>query len=337
MKKLICQSPGHFLYREEDIPVRPQGYALLKILRVGICGTDIHAFDGTQPYFSYPRVLGHEVAGEVIDIDSGHSCRVGETVTFIPYISCAHCIACRTGKPNCCVHMQVCGVHIDGAMAEYFLVPDQMLVHGEDLSADALALVEPLAIGAHGVQRANVAPGEHVLIIGAGPIGLAAIEFARIAGGILSVMDVNQHRLLFCKEQMHVAHTINALSGNITEQLQHITDGAMPSVVIDATGNQKAINNGFHYMAHGARYTLIGLQSGDITFSHPEFHKREAALLSSRNATRENFMQVINAIQQKIIVPEKYITHRIPFNDLKDSFDSLTAPGNHIIKAMVTF
>ena len=214
-------------------------------------------------------------------------------------------------------------------------VPSNSLVHGAGLGADALALVEPLAIGAHGVRRAEVKEGEFVLVVGAGPIGLGIMEFARIAGGRVIAMDINQSRLDFCRDILKVDYTIQAKSGDITEQLKAITSNDMPTVVIDATGSQRAINNAFQYMAHGGRYVLVGLQKGDITISHPEFHKREATLMSSRNATREDFDRVIDTIKTGEINPLNYITHRVLFDQVKDEFASWLNPASGVIKAMV--
>lgn len=335
MKALVCNKPGEFEYVVKDRPALDKGQAIIKIKRIGICGTDLHAFEGTQPFFNYPRVLGHELSGLLVDFDGVQGFHGGEAVTFLPYFYCGTCVACRAGKTNCCTRIQVFGVHIDGGMTEYISVPSSSLVHGRGLSYDELALVEPMAIGAHGVKRADVKNGEFVLVIGAGPIGLGAMEFVRIAGGEIIAMDTNENRLRFCRENLHVNHTINALSENITEQLMQITNGDMPTVIIDATGSLKAINNAFQYMAHGARYVLVGLQKGDISFSHPEFHKREGTLMSSRNATRQDFEHVINCIKNKTIDPEKYITHRVKFDDVKHEFESWLNPENGVIKAMV--
>ncbi|MVN20018.1 zinc-binding alcohol dehydrogenase family protein [Mucilaginibacter arboris] len=336
MKILTCTEPGSFAYRNAEAPSLQEGEAIIKIKRIGICGTDLHAFEGTQPFFSYPRILGHELAGELVDFDDAPGFEKGEAVTFIPYFNCGHCIACRSGKPNCCTQIQVCGVHVDGGMAEYLSVPSRLLVHGEGLSFDELALVEPLAIGAHGVRRADVKEGEFVLVVGAGPIGLGTMEFARIAGGKVIALDINENRLNFCKEKLKVHYTINATSANVTEQLQEITNGDMPTVVIDATGSQKAIVNAFQYMAHGARYVLVGLQKGEICFNHPEFHKREATLMSSRNATRADFEHVISSMKKGLVDPTTYITHRVGFDEVKDQFESWLNPANGVIKAMVT-
>ena len=335
MKTLACITPGEFRYAEAAIPALPEGYSLLKIKRIGICGTDLHAYEGTQPFFQYPRILGHELAAEVVESAAGSGFAAGEAVTVSPYFYCGKCIACRTGRPNCCAFLQVFGIHIDGGMQEFVAVPTHSLVHGNGLGFDELALVEPLAIGAHGIRRAGVMQGEFVLVIGAGPIGLGTMEFARIAGGRVIALDINEQRLQFSKDNLKVEHTIHALSPGVTEQLRSITLGDMPSVVIDCTGNLKAINNAFQYMAHGARFVLIGLQKGDIVFSHPEFHKREATLMSSRNATSQDFDQVVSSIKTGRVNPANYITHRVGFDEVKENFPGWLDPASNVIKAMV--
>jgi 2-desacetyl-2-hydroxyethyl bacteriochlorophyllide A dehydrogenase len=335
MKTLVCNTPGTFEYTTAEKPVLTPGNAIIKIRRIGICGTDLHAFEGTQPFFSYPRILGHELSGELQEFDGAEGFEKGEAVTFIPYFNCGVCIACRSGKPNCCTAIKVCGVHVDGGMAEYLSVPSHTLIHGEGLSFDELALVEPLAIGAHGVRRAAIEKDEFVLVIGAGPIGLGTMEFARIAGAKVIALDINDARLQFCKDKLKVPYVVNALAADVLEQLQAITDGDMPTVVIDATGSLKAINNAFQYMAHGARFVLIGLQKENISFSHPEFHKREATLMSSRNATRVDFEHVIASMKAGLVKPTTYITHKVQFTEVKDEFQSWLDPANGVIKAMV--
>lgn len=336
MKALICTTPGTFEYNNIEMPVVPDNYTLLKIKRIGICGTDLHAYEGTQPFFSYPRILGHELAAEIVETQAGNGFEIGESVTISPYFYCGKCIACRSGLNNCCAAINVCGVHVDGGMREYLAVPSYSLIHGEGLSDDELALVEPLAIGAHGVRRAGIKPGEFVLVIGAGPIGLGTMEFARIAGAHVIAMDINEQRLQFCKDKLKVEYTVNALSADVTEQLKIITNGDMPTVVIDCTGNLKAINNAFQYMAHGARFVLIGLQKNEIVFSHPEFHKREGTLMSSRNATSEDFVHVVASMKKGLVIPTNYITHRVQFEEVKANFASWLDPKNGVIKAMVS-
>lgn len=336
MKTLVCTTPGRFEYQTASMPELSPNQAIIKIKKIGICGTDLHAFEGTQPFFSYPRILGHELAGELVDFDNAPGFTKGEMVTLIPYFNCGTCIACRSGKPNCCANINVFGVHIDGGMREYISVPSYSLLHGEGLSDDALALVEPLAIGAHGVRRADVQLGEFVLVVGAGPIGLGTMEFARIAGANVIAMDINEGRLAFCKDKLKVHHTINAATQDVHEELKRITNGDYPTVVIDATGSLRAINNGFGFMAHGARYVLVGLQKGELTISHPEFHKREATLMSSRNATKADFEHVIASIKSGLVDPTNYITHRVGFDEVKAEFASWLDPANGVIKAIVT-
>jgi len=335
MKTLMCVEPGKFQYETREEPQLKPNHAIIKIKRIGVCGTDLHAFEGTQPYFEYPRILGHELSGELIAVDGAPGFEIGEAVTFIPYFYCGKCIACQKGKENACVNIKVCGVHQHGGMAEYLSVPSYSLIHGESLTFDALALVEPLAIGAHAVRRAGVSKDEFVLVIGAGPIGLGTMDFTRIAGGRVIALDINDARLKFCRERLGVKHVINPSNGEATEQLMAITNGDMPTVIFDATGNLKAINDAFRYMAHGSRYVLIGLQKGAISFSHPEFHKREATLMSSRNATRKDFEHVIDCMKRNEVDPTSYITHRIFFDQVKDEFEQWLNPSNGVVKAMI--
>lgn len=334
MKTLICKNPFEFEYGEADVPVAGKGQTLLKVKRIGICGTDLHAFEGTQPYFSYPRILGHELAAEIVETDAKGFSK-GEAVTFIPYFHCGTCVACRRGFPNCCTHMQVCGVHVDGGMREYLTVPSHSLVKANGLGFEELSLVEPLAIGAHGIRRAGVEKDEWVLVIGAGPIGLGTMQFASIAGGKVIAMDTNQSRLDFCKRNLDIAETINPLVENAAEKLSEITNGEMATVVIDATGNLKAINNAFQYIAHSGRFVLIGLQKENISFSHPEFHKRETTLMSSRNAYRADFETVVDAMVKKQVNPLTYITHRVQFGEVQEKFASWLDPKEGVIKAIV--
>jgi 2-desacetyl-2-hydroxyethyl bacteriochlorophyllide A dehydrogenase len=329
MQALVCSTPGKLEYKQIPEPKPELGRSILKIRRIGICGTDLHAFQGTQPFFNYPRILGHELSGELLGGNAG-------AYTIMPYYSCGHCIACLQGKPNCCSSIKVCGVHVDGGMVEYLSVPDSALIAGEGLSLDALALVEPLSIGAHGVRRAAIQPGEYVLVMGAGPIGLGTMAFASIAGAKVIVLDVNEQRLDFCRKQMGVTHTVLAISEAVTvDDLRHITAGQMPTVVIDCTGNLGAIQHGLSYLAHGGRYVLIGLQKASFSFSHPEFHKRETTLMSSRNATRDDFTHVMQAMRAGLVDPLTFITHKVPFDKAGKEFKHWLDPAKGVIKAMI--
>ena len=337
MKTLVCQEPGSFSYEARTMPEAAANRSILKIKQVGICGTDYHAFEGTQPFFNYPRVLGHEIAAEIAQTGADSGFQLGELVTISPYFYCGTCIACRNGNTNCCQQMSVCGVHQDGAMTEYLSVPDTAIIPGAGLSEDQLVLVEPLAIGAHGLSRAKVKKGEYVLIIGAGPIGLGTMNFARIAEANVIAMDVDDARLAYCQEKLGVPHLINPLKQDAVATLAEIPNGDMPTVVIDCSGNRKALNDAFSYMAHTARYVMIGLQKQELVISHPEFHKREATLMSSRNALPEDFKLVIEAIRSSKVKPEDYITHKLKFDEVKDQFVGLSATSTKLIKAVITF
>jgi len=337
MKALVCNTPGQFSYIDKDMPLVEEGMVLLRMKRLGICGTDYHAFEGTQPFFEYPRILGHEIAAEVVNADAALNLKPGDLVTVSPYFYCGTCIACRSGRTNCCVKIKVFGVHIDGAMQEYITVPATAVVSGEGLTADELALVEPLAIGAHGLSLAQLNKGDTVVIMGAGPIGLGTIAFAKISGATVVVIDVNDNRLSFCRERFGIAHTINPLREDPVEQLSLITNGEFAKVVIDCTGNLTAINKAFRFLAHTGKFIMIGLQKGTIEVVHPEFHKREAVLMSSRNALPHDFAYVIDCIRKGLIKPLDFITHTIPFKQVKEKFDALLTANESLIKALISF
>jgi 2-desacetyl-2-hydroxyethyl bacteriochlorophyllide A dehydrogenase len=335
MNALVCTEPGNFEYADIADPILTAGHAIVRIRNIGICGTDLHAFEGTQPFFDYPRILGHELSGELMDFNDAPGFQRGEAVTFLPYLNCGHCIACRAGKTNCCIHLRVCGIHIDGGMVDYYSIPSRLLVHSSGLDLTELALVEPMAIGAHGIRRADIQPGEFVLVMGAGPIGLATMEFAKLKGAEIIVTDLNRHRLEFCKNILGISNIIYAGNSNMIEQLSEITKGDMPTIVIDASGNRKAIHSGLNYLAHGGRYILIGLQKEDILFSHPAFHKKEATLMSSRNATREDFEYVIQNMVNRQVNPRSFITNRVTFKEAAAGFPDWLNSSSHVIKVVV--
>jgi threonine dehydrogenase-like Zn-dependent dehydrogenase len=335
MNTMVCENPGHFSFVERAYPTPKAGHSIIKIKRVGICGTDLHAFEGTQPFFSYPRVLGHELAAEYEEGDAP-GFQKGDPLTVIPYIHCGACIACRQGKTNCCSSLKVLGVHVDGGMTEYFLVPNDLLLKGDGLSFDVLALVEPLCIGYHAVQRSSIKDTETALVIGAGPIGFGLMLFLKAMGVRVIGMDINTDRLDFCKTHLLIDQVVNPMDQQDFEKIKELTAGQMPAVVFDATGNGRAINNAFRYMSHAGKYVLVGLQLGEISFSHPEFHKREGTLMSSRNATKDDFLEVMGMILQKKIDPLCMITHRLEFEEVGKSFERLMDPAQQVVKAMVT-
>nr|WP_208414774.1 zinc-binding alcohol dehydrogenase family protein [Paenibacillus castaneae] len=323
------------MYVEQEEPALQPETAVVRIHRIGICGTDMHAFKGNQPFFSYPRVLGHELAGivEQADDPSG-SVKIGDQVSIIPYMHCGVCIACRNGKTNCCTDMRVLGVHIDGGMREKLVVPVSHLLVTNGLTLDQAAVLEPLSIGAHAVRRAELRAGETVLVIGSGPIGLGVMAFAKHCGARVIAMDIQEERLAFCRQWAKVDETVNALQG-AKERLAALTNNEFPTVVVDATGSARSMTDAFGLVAHGGKLVYVGLVKADLTFNDPEFHKRELTLMGSRNATIEDFAAVMAAVKSGSVEVDSFITHRVPFAEMIHHFESWLKPGSKVIKAMV--
>jgi len=337
MKYIVCEQPGEFILKEKMAPVRKSGESLLKINQVGICGTDLHAYGGNQAFFSYPRILGHELAAEILETDSNEQgLQKGDKVIIMPYISCQECISCRNGKTNCCTNIKVLGVHTDGGMQEIISVPTDILIPAGKLSDAEIALVEPLAIGAHAIRRAAVQKGETILVIGCGPIGIGMMKLAQIDGAKVIAMDINQERLEYAKNEIGVDYIVNALEDPL-EKVQSITNGDLATAVFDATGSRRALETGVNYMSHGGRYVLGGLSKGELTFNHPSIHSKETTLMCSRNATTEDFVKVKTALETGLFPTDSFVTHRVPFTEMIDQFDSWLKPETGVIKAMVSF
>ncbi|CAM2198295.1 zinc-binding alcohol dehydrogenase family protein [Paraburkholderia sp. A1RI_3L] len=334
MLSVICESPGVLRSEQRDTPLRGAGEVLLRVSRVGICGTDLHIFTGNQPYLSYPRVMGHELSGIVVEAEPQTKLAAGDAVYVMPYLSCGQCVACRQGKTNCCVNIKVLGVHRDGALAEYLSVPAQFVHKADGVTLDQAAMLEFLAIGAHAVRRADVQPKERVLVVGAGPIGMAAMIFAGLRGGEVTCLDTRADRLAFCASHLDIQATVQTGAGDV-EALSKRTNGEFFDVVFDATGNVNAMNRGFEFIAHGGKYVLISIVPGQITFSDPEFHKREATLLGSRNATAQDFETVLAAMREGKIPDKALNTHRMRLADVPEEFPKLLDPQQTVVKALV--
>ncbi|WP_223395325.1 zinc-binding alcohol dehydrogenase family protein [Caulobacter segnis] len=334
MDVLVCAAPGDLRVERRPAPEPGPGEVLLRVRRVGICGTDMHIYRGTQPYLSYPRVMGHELSGEVVSAPEDSGLEEGDHAYVMPYLSCGTCRACAKGKPNCCMNIRVLGVHIDGGLCEYLAVPAGFVRKVEGVGLDEAAMVEFLAIGAHAVRRARIEPGQSVLVVGAGPIGIAATLFAKLAGAEVTVLDPRADRLAFCRQHLG-ADRIIALSDETPRALSDVTEGVFFDAVFDATGSPAAMQQGFAYVAHGGTYVLISVVSADITFSDPEFHKREMSLLASRNATIEDFDHVLSAIKAGQVPTAALNTHKAALKDLSEALPGWMEPSAGVIKAIV--
>ncbi len=338
MKTVILNQPGEFQLIERNFIQDQPDKAVVKIKSIGICGTDYHAFRGKQPFFSYPRVLGHELGGEVVSLGNStanHGLNIGDKVAVEPYINCKKCQACKSGYINCCENLSVLGVHADGGMSEYLSVPMDKLHVSKTLTFDQLALVETLGIGLHAVNRAKINKNDKVLIIGAGPIGLASTQFAKVKGANVVVADITESRLKFI-ENHKMADRILVAKGLIDEkQIRAKFDGDLPTVVMDATGNEFSMNNTFNFVAHGGKIVFVGLFQGDAKFFDPNFHKREITLLASRNCLPSDFKEIINLKEKGTIDSSHWITHRTDLDGVPKNFGGFIDPSQHVVKAMI--
>lgn len=336
MKALSLQEAGKFVYQSIENPTSVEpNEALVKIHRIGICGTDYHAYRGRQPFFTYPRVLGHELGVEVISIGNKvTNVKVGDKCSVEPYINCGKCQPCRSGKTNCCETLQVLGVHTDGGMTEYMKLPANKLYPSAQLSYEQLALVETLGIGCHAVNRSGITEADKVLIVGAGPIGLACLQFAKIKGAKVVILDVNESRLAFARNVMQADATV-VVSVKSSEEIKAKFDGDMPTAIFDATGNPSSMMSTFELAAFGGKIVFVGLFQGDMTFFDPLFHRRELTLFASRNALPEDFNYIIQLMEAGKIDTNAWITHRIAFNEVANNFEKLLQSGNELVKAII--
>jgi alcohol dehydrogenase len=311
----------------------------VRVQRIGICGTDIAGYLGKMPFFSYPRIPGHELGVEVIDtgLDVANV-KPGDRCSVEPYMNCQRCYACQRGHTNCCENLKVLGVMMDGGMTEQMILPARKLHPANRLAPEQCALVETLAIGCHAVNRGNPQPGENVLVIGAGPIGLAVLEFVKLSGAKPVVMDMVQKRLEFCRERMGIENTVTTVGdGKELETLKDMTEGRLADVVIDATGNNRSMSHALNYAAFAGRVVYVGITQQEVSFPHaPVMHRRELTLLASRNALPPDFTRIVKLIEDGRIDTRPWITHQTTFDELIENFPSYTKPETGVIKAVVS-
>lgn len=330
---LVCSEPGKLQLVQRPGPQPDPAHILVRPRRVGICGTDYHIYQGKHPFLQYPRVMGHELAVEVIAAPDGAGFPAGEICVVNPYLSCGACIACRAGKPNCCMAISVLGVHQDGGLAGLLSVPVGNVLHAEGLNADACASVEFLSIGAHAVRRAAITDSDNVLVVGAGPIGLGVALFARLAGAKVAVLDREPERAALAQSIAGAA--VLQAEGDPLPAVTAFTGGDGFDVVFDATGNRAAMEKGFEFVAHGGRYVLVSVIKETITFMDPDFHRREMTLLGSRNATNDDFRRVIAAIRAGQVPIDRLVTHRTTLAAAADNIPVWATQKSGLIKALV--
>jgi len=320
VRQIVLAKPGLFHSREVP-PLEPrQEEALVRVKRVGVCGSDFHAFAGNHPIYSYPRVLGHEVSAEVLTLPEGEwNLRVGQRCAIEPYVACKKCRSCLKGRPNCCENLQVLGIHADGGMSGLMRVPVDLLHTSGRLSLDQLALVEMLGIGAHAVARSGLAEGEEALVVGAGPIGLATIQFAIAAGGRVSVVEKSAARRDFVRQ--------------FTDRVFPEAENVQADVVFDATGSAQAMAASFSRVAPAGRLIFVGLTREHVPMDDSLFHVREMTLLASRNSAGQ-FPRIIRMIENGKIDTAPWINARVRLQDVPQAFEGLTKKPD-LVKAII--
>ena len=320
MQQLVLAAPGRFIEREVESPSNATDEALVRINRVGVCGSDFHAFAGRHPAYIYPRVLGHELSGIVIKASPNEfGIKDGDRCAIDPYLNCGRCSMCLAGRTNCCERLEVIGIHRDGGMQELLPVPFRLLHHSETLALDELALVETLGIGAHAVKRSEATPGERALIIGAGPIGLGTALFAQAAGCIVTIAEQNEHRRLFAAQY----------GWNVVPN----ATGSIADLVFDATGSPQVMAESLYSVAPGGKLIFVGLTSDPVALNDSLFHKHEVTLLASRNSAHQ-FPRVIRMLEAGEIDVKGWISHRLVLSELSTKFADLPKLSN-LIKAIV--
>jgi len=310
MKQVVLERPGCLVVNDVVPPVAGPGEALLRVRRVGVCGTDFHAFHGRQPFFIYPRVIGHELGAEVVEMPPNErGITAGDHCTVEPYLNCGKCAPCRSGHYNNCEDIRVLGVHADGGLREFLAVPVDHIYCSSHLSFEQLALVEPLSIGAQAVMRSGLGAGDRVLVVGAGPIGVAVTQLAWAAGARVCVLETSMHR--------------RALVERLGFEAFGTVDEGLADVVIDATGNPASMAQTFSRARFGGRIVWVGIVQGEVPVDDPLFHHRELTLLASRNSAG-HFPRVIRMIESGVIDTSFWITYRLSLDEVPARFEEVT-------------
>lgn len=326
MRALQLVAPQQFDWIDLPEPGPPgPGEALVAVRAMGVCGTDISGWLGKMPFISFPRLLGHELGVEVLAVGPGvDHLRPGDRCAVEPYLNCGDCHACRQGRTNCCETLEVLGVHVDGGLRERWRLPARRLHPDNSLDFEQLALVETLAIGCHAVDRAALTASEDVLIVGAGPIGLSVLEFARLASDRVTVLETSAARRAFVERHYPGVTAVAELA-----------DTPCAQVVIDATGNAMAMARALRFARFTGRLVYVGITAEPVPLDDPLFHRRELTLLASRNARSADFPRILDLIRSGRIDTRPWISHRAAWTGLPAALPAWTTPGSGVVKAVV--
>ena len=335
MNTVVLERPGTFGTVDRPEPDEPGEHdAVVAPRRVGLCGTDYHAYAGRQNFFTYPRVLGHEIAVEVIAVGSRvENVAVGDHCAVLPYIACLSCSACIREKSNCCERLGVLGVTMDGALCERFTLPATSLFPGRGLSDDALALVETLGIGLHAVERSTVERDEHTLVVGAGPIGLAIAQAALLRGARVAITDTNQTRVRSAQTLLGLPTLVNG--PGLEHELRDLGAGELPTTVFEATGSASSMEAAAHFVNATGSLVLVGHTAGRIGFDNPLLHRRELTIRTSRNALATEWPHLIELVSAGRLDALAWINRRMPLGDVPRRFGEWSQPDSGVLKGVV--
>ena len=315
MKSVCLKQPGEISLVDIPRTERSEGEILIKVRSAGICGSDIGAYKGVNPLVSYPRIIGHEIAGEVVEVpDDEVGLMPGDRVILEPYVYCGHCYPCSIGHTNCCENLTVRGVHIEGGMAEYVSHPRHLLHKVPDsIPWNLVPMAEPLVISMHAVRQSETKAGEHVVIFGAGQIGLLAAQYALTLGAIPIIVDPVDERLALARS-LGITHTINPVSSDALEAIKAITKGRMAEVVIEASGAAPAIRNAIDYVSYAGRISLVGWPKNDIALPTALITKKDLTIRGSRNSVGQ-FPESLRLIAEGKINVAALLTKSVSIDD----------------------
>lgn len=332
MKAIKLEHPGNVQCLEMEKPIPKPGEALIRIKTAGICGSDVGAYRGSNPLVSYPRIIGHELAGVIEDIpsDNPKGLKIGDKIIVDPYLYCGHCYPCSIGRTNCCTDLHVLGVHVDGGMAEYYCHPANMLIKiPDDMDWEDAAMAEPLTISLHGIHRGGLTAGEYCAIIGAGPIGLLAGMIAQVYGAHAILLDLVQERLDFAK-QLGIEYVVNSGKEDAAEAVRKITNGVMAQQVMECSGANAAIRSTLDLVSNAGRITLTGWPPKETSIPTDAITRKEADIRGARTSAGE-FEEAIELIYSHKIDVSKLLTKTISMEEVPEVLRDIEKnPGNYM-------
>lgn len=337
MKALVITETGRTAFVERPQPRPAAGEVLLQVKRLGYCGSDLNTFRGFNPMVTLPRVPGHEIAAVIAEVTPGvpEQFKVGRVTTVLPYTTCGQCSSCRSGRVNACRNNQTLGVQRDGALTEFIAVPWQKLVWSDTLTLAGHALIEPLSVGFHAVERGRVTGADTVMVFGCGMIGLGAISGAAfLRGARVIAVDVDDKKLALARKA-GAAETVNSKSANLHEQLQALTQGEGPNVVIEAVGLPATFRGAVDEVAFAGRVVYIGYAKEAVSYETKLFVMKELDILGSRNATIQNFSDVIQVLESGRYPVNETITRTVPFAAADAALADWAADPSRVTKIQV--